>query len=326
MNVPRVFRVLWIVIGCNLWCVRALAHETPIALLEIHQRTATVFQLDWTFSSSRYMSPPTPRFPPHCQLSFPNLDCGDDGLVGEFGFLELGEKYSAAVVRITRFDDKGQRKTESYTLTGANSSINLLPSGKMSLGQVAGSYIPLGFEHIMLGVDHLLFVMGLMLLVRQRWMLFKTITAFTVAHSFTLAAVTMGWLGVPEKPVNSLIALSIVMLAVEVMKNRSGHQALSARFPWMIAFGFGLLHGFGFAGALTGIGLPPENLPSALLFFNVGVEFGQVVFVLLVLAVYYCNRVLEVKLPNWCSTASIYAMGAIASFWFISRLALIVNP
>jgi hydrogenase/urease accessory protein HupE len=191
--------------------------------------------------------------------------------------------------------------------------------GKLPWQQVAASYIPLGIEHIMLGVDHLLFVLGLIVLVGSTRALVQTITSFTVAHSITLAAATLGWVGVPDKPVNAAIALSIVVLAVEVLKHRQGQPSLSARLPWLIAFGFGLLHGFGFAGAMNNVGLPPENLPMALLFFNVGVEIGQLAFVFLVLGLYHAHRKLEVMLPRWSAVTSIYAVGGIAGYWFLTR-------
>jgi hydrogenase/urease accessory protein HupE len=186
--------------------------------------------------------------------------------------------------------------------------------------------VPLGFEHILLGVDHLLFVLGLMLLVDRLGLLIKTITAFTIAHSFTLAAATLGWIGVPEAPVNAAIALSIVVVTVEVIQERRGEPSWTGRYPWAVAFGFGLLHGFGFASALTDVGLPPENVPAALLFFNVGVEIGQICFVLLVLAVLWSHRRLQAELPRWYETLGVYVMGMVASFWFISRLANIAIP
>lgn len=153
-----------------------------------------------------------------------------------------------------------------------------------------------GIEHILLGVDHLLFVLGLIWIVRSRWMLIKTITAFTVAHSLTLAAATFGLVGVPERPVNALIALSIVFMGVEIVKLRHGQVGLTARHPWIVAFAFGLLPGFGFATALTILGLPPGDLPLALLAFNVGVEIGQIAFVSLVLALIWAFRELQLAL------------------------------
>lgn len=299
----------------------AVAHETPIAILALQETQPGEFLLDWTYSSSLTPDPPTPVFPDHCQYDYPKLDCGETGLYGDLGMLELGERYSAAVVQIHR---KNKPK-QSFTLTGANPNVKLTADGKLPLRQIVASYIPLGFEHIMLGVDHLLFVLGLMLLVNGAWMLTKTITSFTIAHSITLAAATLGWVGVPERPVNAAIALSIVFLAVEVIKHRRGEPCLSARLPWAIAFGFGLLHGFGFAGALADIGLPEQNLPWALLFFNIGVEIGQIAFVFLVLALMWSHRALRAAVPPWGQTGAIYAMGAVASFWFLTRLGVMVN-
>jgi len=301
------------------WSVQA--HETPIALLKLTELKVGHFLADWTYSSSTNPVPPTPLFPEHCQYDYPDLHCGEQGLIGQFQLQQLGEQYSAAVVQISRLDGP----TQSYTLTGANPGIFLSEDGKIPLSQVMASYIPLGFEHIMLGVDHLLFVLGLLWLVSNPWTLIKTITSFTIAHSITLAAATLSWIGVPEEPVNAAIALSIVFIAVEVIKHQRGEYCLSAQYPWAIAFGFGLLHGFGFSSALTEIGLPQESLPAALLFFNIGVELGQVLFVLLVIALIKCHRILQAGWPPWGKSASIYGMGSIAGFWFISRFMAIVS-
>lgn len=300
----------------------ARAHDTPIALLQLLEIKPGTFVERWTYSSSSTVGVPTPVFPEHCKHERPHVVCGEQGLVGDFTIEGLGERYSAAVVRVKRIGEQ----TRSFTMTGAQSVITLTPGGKMSVEQVAGSYIPLGFEHILLGIDHLLFVAGLMLLVSTRWMLFKTITAFTVAHSITLAAVTLGWMGVPERPVNAAIALSIVYVAVEVLHYRRGEMTWSVRYPWGVAFGFGLLHGFGFAGALTKIGLPAENLPLALLFFNVGVELGQIGFVFLVLGLLWSHRQLQTTFPKWSQPALVYAMGSVASFWFITRVYMLLQP
>ena len=299
----------------------ASAHNTPIAVLKIYERQGGLYKAEWLYSTNTNQPPPPPVFPSHCVYDYPKLDCGERGLFGTLSMRQLGERYSAAVVQITRKDGH----TQNYTLTGAAPSVLLTQDGTLALGQVAASYIPLGFEHILLGVDHLLFVLGLMMLVNRPSMLVKTITSFTVAHSITLAAATFGWVGVPERAVNAAIALSIVFVAVEVLKYRRGEYCLSARVPWAIAFGFGLLHGFGFAGALTKIGLPAENLPAALLFFNVGVEIGQLCFVLVVLALYWCHRVLTVHMPRWSESAAVYGMGAIASFWFLSRFGVMLT-
>lgn len=302
----------------------AWSHETPIAKLEIHelQSQPGSYKVDWNFSSSTKLKPPTAVYPEHCALNGIRLDCGEQGLYGLLRFERLGISYSAVVVRLHR---SGQ-DMQSFTLTGSDPSITLTPGGRMPLSQVLSSYLPLGVEHILLGVDHLLFVFGLMLLVQKINPLIKTITAFTVAHSFSLAAATFGWIGVPESSVNAAIALSIVIVAVEVLKLREGKTSWTVQYPWVVAFGFGLLHGLGFASALTGIGLPPENVPAALLFFNVGVELGQIGFVLLVLALLWAQRRLHVAQPRWAETVGVYAMGTISAFWFIDRLFAIVDP
>ncbi len=292
------------------------SHETPIALLEVRETPNGSYLAHWTYSSSTNMQPPTAVFPAHCTFDEPRLDCGERGLIGQLSFERLGKSYSAVVVRISRTDQAAQ----SFTLTGAQPSVALTPDGKLPLSQVVASYIPLGIEHILLGIDHLLFVLGLMVLVTEVRSLIETITAFTIAHSLTLAAATFGWIGVPEASVNAAIALSIVIVAVEILRERQGERSWTGRFPWAVAFGFGLLHGFGFASALTDIGLPQENVPAALLFFNVGVEIGQIGFVLLVLALAWSHRRLKALLPTWSESVGIYAMGTLASFWFVGRI------
>lgn len=300
----------------------AFAHDTPIALLELRETQTGMFIESWTFSSALNVEAPVAVYPTHCVHESPKVTCGDTGLRGALTIERLGERYSAAVVRITPLG----ADTQTFTLTAAQPVANLNGGEALPWTQVARSYIPLGFEHILLGIDHLMFVLCLMLLVQSVSMLVKTITAFTVAHSLTLAAATFGWLGVPEGAVNACIALSIAYVAADVLQLRRGNMGLSARYPWGVAFFFGLLHGFGFAGALTGIGLPAANLPVALLFFNVGVELGQLAFVAVVLMLWRSHRVLTARGPAWTETAAMYAMGSIAMVWFLSRLGLIVDP
>lgn len=166
----------------------------------------------------------------------------------------------------------------------------------------------------------MLFVLGLIWLVRDRWMLVRTITAFTVAHSLSLAAATFGWVGVPERPLNATIALSIVFVGVEIVKLQRGQVGLAARYPWVVAFAFGLLHGLGFATALTTLGIPQTTLPFALLFFNIGVEIGQLAFVFVVLALIWAHHRVEATLPRWGAVLPAYAIGSIAAFWFLVRV------
>jgi hypothetical protein len=236
--------------------------------------------------------------------------------------LELGDRYSGVVVRLQRNDGT----SSSFTLTGGNDTITFAEGGAMGLSAIRGlaaSYTGLGIEHILLGVDHLLFVLGLIWLVRSPWMLVKTITAFTVAHSITLAAATLGWVLVAERTVNAVIALSIAFVAVEVVYAHRGRETLSIRHPWTVAFAFGLLHGFGFAGALTRLGLTPEAVPWALLFFNVGVEIGQLGFVLVVLLLTRAHRVLGATLPEKASDLPAYAVGTVGTVWFLQRMMVI---
>lgn len=185
----------------------------------------------------------------------------------------------------------------------------------------AWTYLQLGIEHILLGFDHLLFVLALLILTQGTWRLVKTITAFTVAHSITLALATFGLVNVPGPPVEATIALSIVFVALEIVRVRQGQESLTARAPWLVAFAFGLLHGLGFAGALSEIGLPTGQIPLALLFFNLGVEAGQLLFVVAVLCLVALSRRGLRALPRWSNLVPPYAIGTIAMFWVFERIA-----
>jgi hydrogenase/urease accessory protein HupE len=187
---------------------------------------------------------------------------------------------------------------------------------------VAGAYLAHGIEHILFGFDHLLFVLALVLIVRSGRVLLMTVTAFTVAHSITLSLATLGVVHVPGPPVEASIALSIMLLAYEIVRSQRGQVSLTAQWPWVVAFSFGLLHGFGFASALSDIGLPQGDIPLALLSFNVGVEIGQLIFIGCVLCVLALAR--RIKLPSVIEahalTAVTFAIGSVAAFWLIERL------
>ena len=185
---------------------------------------------------------------------------------------------------------------------------------------VAGEYLRLGVEHILGGVDHLLFVLALLFLVSGFGRLVKTVTAFTAAHSITLALATLGFVHVPQRPVEAVIALSIVFVAAEIVHLRKGREGVAARAPWVVAFTFGLLHGFGFAGALSEVGLPAGHIPLALLFFNVGVEVGQLLFIAAVLSLVALLRRGRMPLPGWADMVPPYAIGSVAMFWVIQRV------
>jgi hydrogenase/urease accessory protein HupE len=188
---------------------------------------------------------------------------------------------------------------------------------------VAGAYLLHGVEHILFGFDHLLFVLALILIVRSTRMLLLTVTGFTVAHSITLSLATLGVLHVPGPPVEACIALSILLVAREILRLQSGEQSLTASWPWAVAFSFGLLHGLGFASALIDIGLPQGNIPLALFTFNVGVEVGQLAFIAAVLGVMQLAK--QFRMPyvfEWrLRSVTAYGVGTVAAFWFVERLA-----
>ena len=196
----------------------------------------------------------------------------------------------------------------------------LLVAGAQSTLEVAKTYFLLGVDHILTGFDHLLFVLALMLLIHDRWMLVKTITAFTVAHSITLSGASLGYFSLPQKPVEALIALSIAFVASELIKMRPGERRLSQDYPWTIAFAFGLLHGFGFAGALKETGLPQVDVPLALLTFNLGVEAGQLLFVAAMLIIFSAASAFFSEPIARTRVAAAYLIGSISMIWLISRV------
>lgn len=213
--------------------------------------------------------------------------------------------------------------TPSTTLVRPSQSwIEIVPAvGSLS---VAGAYVAHGVSHILLGFDHLLFVLALVLIVPSLRVLFWTITSFTLAHSITLGLATLGIVRIPAAPVEATIALSIVLLACEILRSRQGKIGLTRRWPWLVAFTFGLLHGFGFAGALAQIGLPQGDIPLALFAFNVGVEVGQLAFIAAVLAAIALWQRLPVPAPVARHATGVVAIGigVMASFWFVERVSV----
>jgi hydrogenase/urease accessory protein HupE len=194
---------------------------------------------------------------------------------------------------------------------------------RQSAWAVAALYLSLGVEHILLGLDHLLFVLALLILTSGTWRLVKTVTAFTLAHSITLGLATLGFVHVPTAPVEAVIALSIVFVAAEIIHIGQGREGIAARAPWIVAFTFGLLHGFGFAGALSAIGLPEGQIPLALFAFNLGVEAGQLLFIAACLASLALLSQVRLKLPAWARLVPPYAIGSVAMVWVIERVAAI---
>jgi hydrogenase/urease accessory protein HupE len=235
------------------------------------------------------------------------------GLVGQtIAIVGNASGITDVIARVERAD--GTSQVERLSIGNPRFTV-AAPAGT---GEIAWSYLVLGVEHILGGIDHLLFVLALLLIVRGGLRILATVTAFTVAHSITLVAATLGWVHVPGPPVEAMIALSIVFVAAEIVRGLRGRPGLAARAPWVVAFAFGLLHGLGFAGALAEVGLPQKAIPVALLMFNVCVEIGQLIFVAAALA----TGVLLARLPRrpWMDYAVPYAIGTVAMFWVIERV------
>ena len=247
------------------------------------------------------------------------IDAGANGLAGKrIEFVGLQATITDVLVRVQTLDG-------SHTITLVHPSqpwVEIATS--QGIAAVAGTYLMQGIEHILFGADHLLFVLGLLLMVRDLRMLVKTITAFTVAHSITLAAATLGYVHVPAPPLNAGIALSIMFVGVEVLRSGQGETSLTLRQPWLVAFAFGLVHGLGFASGLVSIGLPPGDIPLALLLFNIGVEAGQLAFVALTLLLLRSFRLLEIHWPRPVGMMPAYVVGSLGAFWTIDRIVAMV--
>jgi hydrogenase/urease accessory protein HupE len=247
----------------------------------------------------------------------------DSRLVGRTIAIEgLSATSTDVLVRVESL--AGAIQTERLSPTRTAFLVQATPGA----GEVAATYLRLGVEHILFGFDHLLFVLALVVLVREWRRVAVTVTAFTIAHSITLAAATLGFANVPGPPVEAAIALSIMLVAVEILNARHGKPSVTARLPWLVAFSFGLLHGFGFASALAEVGLPRHAIPIALLFFNLGVEIGQLVFVAAALTMGgLFRRTMALRFKpaavqrtvNWLDVTWAYAIGAVAAYWLIER-------
>jgi len=245
------------------------------------------------------------------------IDAGPEGLAGlRIHFPGLQLTITDAVVRVKLLDGRNwmaiARPSQPWVEIAAT-------RGTLA---TALDFTRQGIGHILSGPDHLLFVFGLLLVVRAPSTLVKTITAFTVAHSITLAAATLGYVEPPGPPIEAAIAASILFLGPEILRARKGGTSLTIRKPWIVAFAFGLLHGFGFASALSAAGLPPGDVPLALVSFNVGVEIGQLAFVALVLLVARSFQALGLRWPRPVELLPAYAVGSLGAFWVIQRVAL----
>jgi hydrogenase/urease accessory protein HupE len=308
----------------------AEAHELRPAFLDMKEISADQFAIIWKLpalgeqrlalnahlpDSCKELKPPVntlenfyiiSRWPVACEGGLKGKEISIDGLRTTLTDVLVRIEYIDSTSEVTRLTPE---------------KVSFAVTGQMNWVETARTYFWLGVEHILSGIDHLLFVLALMLLIHRRWMLLKTITAFTVAHSITLAGASLGYFSLPQKPVEATIALSIAFVASELVKIKSGSPRLSETYPWVVAFAFGLLHGFGFAGALREIGLPQVDIPLALLTFNLGVEAGQLLFVGGVLVAYwFVSSILRTQLVP-ARLAAAYCIGIVSTVWLISRLA-----
>jgi hydrogenase/urease accessory protein HupE len=310
----------------------ASAHESRPAYLEVKESSAGQFSLLWRTPVLAGMRLPIAlklpddvknlREPSVQELADSFLerrwiDAGPNGLAGQrIEFPGLQGTITDVLVRVEMLDGR------SWTTIVHPSQPWVEITAAQTRLEVMGTFIVQGIRHILFGADHMLFVLGLLLIVKDRWMLLKTITAFTVAHSITLAIATLGYAEAPVLPLNAAIALSILFLGPEIVRSWRGETSFTIRHPWVVAFAFGLLHGFGFASALISAGLPKAELPVALLSFNVGVEIGQLSFVALILSLERAFRILEVRWPRWAEALPGYTVGSLGAFWTVQRLAI----
>ena len=320
------FAVLFLLAVAQTLC----AHEVRPGYLEMRQTDASTYAVLWKVPAVGDMRLSIhPRFPENCKTvadvtryrtsdSYAErllLTC-PGGLVDRTIAIDgLAATMTDVLVRIERRDGS----TQIARLT--QSKPELVVEASPGKSQVARVYSVLGVEHILTGVDHLLFVLALILITKGGWKLAKTVTAFTVSHSVTLTAATLGFVHVWQKPVEAVIALSIVFVAAEILHGRQERLGITARAPWIVALTFGLLHGLGFAGGLSDAGLPQAHIPLALLFFSLGVEAGHFLFIGAVLTVIFLLlQHPKVITPRWAQLVPPYAIGAVASYWFIARI------
>ncbi len=312
-----------------LFATSAQADQLRPGYLEFTQQNATDWRLVWKAPLVGGLTPASqPILPAGCaqsgatqrqmtafaMSSTSTVQCNRPVDGGRIGISSLDAAQTDILVRVAPLG----RPVQALRLTAAEPTAIIAETPER--WQVAKTYFVIGIEHIVFGYDHLLFVVALVLLLQRTRAVVWAVTAFTIAHSITLVGTTLGFVGLPSRPVEAVIALSIVFLAVEIVKKTPGMLRLSERIPWAVAFAFGLLHGFGFAGALAEIGLPETDVPAALLAFNLGVEAGQLAIVATTIAaIALIQKVRANALPQLVRVAS-YAIGILASSWLIERL------
>ena len=305
------------------------AHEVRPGFLELRAIAANLFLMTWKVPAlGTFRLGIEPRLPGSCHTVDQPTTMQAGGAFIEYGRVSCTRGLEGQRIAVDRLDGTltdvlvrientdGSVRTARLTPSAPSFIVPEQPGPLM----VLRAYVGLGVEHILFGIDHLLFVLCLLLLVKSLQWLLATITAFTLAHSITLAAATLGFIHVPTAPVEATIALSIVFLASELVRGEGGRGAVTRSYPWLVAFSFGLLHGLGFAGALAEVGLPQGEIPLALFAFNVGVELGQLAFVTTMLTLARLVRLVPLGLQTWGPRAAGYAIGSIATFWVIARL------
>jgi hypothetical protein len=322
-RVVRVLALVW-----ALFASTVAAHEIRPAYLQVRETAPGIYAVLWKVPSiGETVLDIEPRFDDRLTLRREREEMVLDGFVVYRYRLTGTGGLANSVLSIHNLSKTSVDVLASIeTLDSSRHTLLLHPASSSatipsapSTWQVVATYAKLGVEHIFGGIDHLLFVAALMLIVLGPRMLLQTISAFTVAHSITLGLATLGLVSLPPAPVEILIALSIVLVCVEAVRARRGETSLAIRRPWIVAFAFGLLHGFGFAGALRELGVPQGHVPLALLFFNVGVEIGQILFIGVVLAVVMLVRRIRL-IPAQAAVPAAYAIGTLASFWVFQRL------
>ena len=310
--------------------LHAIADEIRPALLDIKEQSTGLFAVTWKVPTrGGKVLAITPQLPDTLELlGSPTIQEVPGARIEHATYKSSGEPLSGQTIVI---DGLTATQTDVLLLVqlqdGASHSAILRPASpqftiplEASKLKVAGDYWRMGTVHILEGVDHLLFVLALMLIVTGFKPLLKAVTAFTFAHSITLALATLGVVHVPSAPTEAIIALSILFLAIEIIHSRQGKISLTEQYPWVVAFAFGLFHGLGFAGALSEIGLPQQEIPLALLMFNVGVETGQLLFIAVVLALFAVLKRLPVTPPQGAWRVLPYSIGSIAAYWTIDRV------
>jgi len=311
------------------------AHEIRPALLNITEQKPGWFEVTWKVpmrggsvlaikpvlpSSLVPYGPPSSHTVPGASIQYATYQIEDGSLAGEIITIDGLTTLQIDVMVQIKFADGS---THSAILRPSTPTFTVpAPETK---AKIAWIYLRMGVEHILQGIDHLLFVLGLLLIVGSRYTLIKTITAFTIAHSITLGIATLGYASAPVQPLNAAIALSILFLGPEIVRVWRGETSFTIRHPWVVAFAFGLLHGFGFASGLTTIGLARVEIPVALLLFNVGVEIGQLFFVLIIVLLERSFRILDIRWPRWAEALPAYTVGGLGAFWTIQRVAIMVG-